>query len=279
MKKGIVIIAISILLASLFLPGGYGYWSDVLTIEGYITVVPAPIPTPIPIPIPDITSLVQAINAGDTTAVTDNPNEVEGGLPTDQGSAGSGSSGAEGQGGSAPEAIRQEDSSLLEDGNGNGLKEQPQTDANGEAASDAIPGDMQEGSELTDSDVDGSTQIDGEEIDTLQGGTSENKETTISDDAEQSLKGGSVQQGSEEGNTGDQVQSNISDIQDDSGSMISGTGEELQEEENIELDNVKSQEEVNEEPADEVYSEERRQSDSEAGEAEKDAAEYNTNEL
>ena len=96
MEKRIVIIISSILAASLFLPGGYGSWTDELVINGGIAIVqpiPAPIlmimpvPTTVPttIPIPAQDEVVPIIEGADSTTTTNNSIPVDIGLPDNSG--------------------------------------------------------------------------------------------------------------------------------------------------------------------------------------------------
>lgn len=87
MKKSILIIIFSIFTASLFIPGGYGSWTDVLTIKGIITVVepppPPPIPTPTPTPTPVPGAIIPDVNAEEGITPEGNPASVEAGSPSD----------------------------------------------------------------------------------------------------------------------------------------------------------------------------------------------------
>lgn len=236
MKKSIVIIIFSVLTASLFLPGGYGYWTDVLTIKGSIEVVPTPIPVPTQMLIPITTDasvvVIPVLNGNDALPTENTQGTVEAELPISTGNADSSMPSSGDQSVSVPEAIQQDD---------NSTSPQPQTDVvveteedNKATSSDDAEQLQEEETVQQDSEEDAGEQV---QNDIIMDDGQEGRDQIPSDDSgesqEQESKEPEVKAGIDE-----QRQSDSNDTEVDNSDAYKAVKDDEKPEEDIAADNT-----------------------------------------
>ena len=154
MKKSIVIIIFSIFAAFLFLPGGYGSWTDELIIKGNIAIV-QPTPTPTPTPMLMLTSIPELVlpvaDDINSTIPTNNTVADEAGLPNDTGNDDSTNPGMEDQGGSVPDSTQEDSSDITEENTGDSSVQQEEAAADETTEDNTEPEDVQKDNAATSS--------------------------------------------------------------------------------------------------------------------------------